>query len=130
GEEVDENLARAEAALKRALELNPDLSVAHNLYAQLEADLGRSGDALLRLTAQGVAAGSDPQVFAGLVQACRYCGLFEASVRAHERARALDSQIATSVRHTYWMMGESERALQAGGQFYFESMVLASMGRR
>jgi len=27
-------------------------------------------------------------------------------------------------------MGDSERALQAGGRFYFESMVLASMGRR
>jgi tetratricopeptide (TPR) repeat protein len=130
GENADDNLARAETSIKRALELNPDLPVAHHIYAQLEADLGRSADALMRLTAQGVAAGSDPQVFAGLVQVCRYCGLFEASVAAHERARALDPQVATSVRHTYWMMGDSERALQAGGRFYFESMVLASMGRR
>jgi serine/threonine protein kinase/tetratricopeptide (TPR) repeat protein len=130
GEEVDENLARAEASLKRALELNPDLSVAHNLYAQLEADLGRSGDALMRLTALGATTGSDPQVFAGLVQACRYCGLFEASVAAHERARSLDPHIATSVRHTYWMLGDLARALQHGGRFYFESMVLASMGRQ
>ena len=130
GEDVDANLARAESSLKRALELNPDLSAAHNLYAQLETDLGRSGDALLRLTERGVAAGSDPEVFAGLVQACRYCGLFEASVAAHDRARALDPTIATGVRHTYWMLGDTALALQSGGGFYFEAMVLASTGRR
>jgi TolB-like protein len=130
GEDVDENLARAETSLKRALELNPDLSVAHNLYAQIEDDLGRSEEALMRLTARGVATESNPEVFAGLVQACRYCGLLEASIAAHERARELDPQIATSVRHTYWMVGDNVRALQHGGKFYFEGMVLASMGRR
>ena len=32
-------------------------------------------------------------------------------------------KIATSVRHTYWLMGDTTRALEAGGRFYFEAMV-------
>ena len=35
------NLALAEDALKRALDINPDLSLAHNLYAHVEVDAGR-----------------------------------------------------------------------------------------
>ena len=34
---------------KRALELNPDLPLAHKLFAQLEVDLGRAHDAMARL---------------------------------------------------------------------------------
>jgi eukaryotic-like serine/threonine-protein kinase len=130
GEDPDRNLAQAESSLKRALDLNPELSIAHNWYAQLETDIGRSKDALLRLTARAIADGSDPEVFAGLVLVCRYCGLLEASVAAHERARSLDPQIGTSVRHTYWLLGDDTRALQGGGGFFFEAMVLATMGRR
>ncbi len=129
GEDVEENLAHAESSLKRALDLNPELTIAHNLYAQLETDLGRSKDALVRLTACAISSSSDPEVFAGLVQACRYCGLLEASVAAHDRARLLDPQITTSVRHTYWLLGDNIRALQGGSRFFFEAMVLASMGR-
>ena len=44
GEDVAENMNRAEAAFARAIEINPDLSMAHNLYAQLEVDLGRAQD--------------------------------------------------------------------------------------
>ena len=130
GEDPDRNLAQAESSLKRALDLNPELSIAHNWYAQLETDIGRSKDALLRLTARGIADASDPEVFAGLVLVCRYCGLLEASVAAHERARSLDPQIGTSVRHTYWLLGDDVRAVQEGGGFFFEAMVLATMGRR
>ena len=39
--EVAASLAEAEAALTRALSLDPQLSLAHSLYAQLEVDLGR-----------------------------------------------------------------------------------------
>jgi serine/threonine protein kinase/tetratricopeptide (TPR) repeat protein len=130
GEDPDHNLARAEAALKRALDLNPELSIAHNWFAQLETDLGRSKDALHRLTARAIADPSDPEVFAGLVLVCRFCGLLEASVAAHERARSLDPHIGTSVRHTYWLLGDDVRALQEGSVGFFEAMVLATMGRR
>ena len=47
--EPDIDLARAETALKRALQLNPDLPVAHHVYAQLESDIGRAQDAMERL---------------------------------------------------------------------------------
>src|SRR5262245_16149821 len=75
--------ARAEAALRRALELNPRLSVAHKLYAQLESDLGRSQRALARLLGEATRHGNDPELFAGLVHACRYCGLYPQALAAH-----------------------------------------------
>src|SRR5262245_42055209 len=40
-----DELDRAEAAFKRALELSPGLPIAHKLYAQFEADQGRAHDA-------------------------------------------------------------------------------------
>jgi eukaryotic-like serine/threonine-protein kinase len=131
GEEPEENLARAELALKRAVELNPSLVVAHKLYAQLETDLGHAADGMTRLLRRSQSARADPELFAGLVQACRYCGLLEASVAADQQARRLDPKIDTGVRHTYWLLGEFERALQevAPGRLYFEALVLTSMGR-
>jgi tetratricopeptide (TPR) repeat protein len=67
--------AHAEEALRRALELNPRLSVAHKLYANLEADTGQAERAMLRLLGEANRHGNDPELFAGLVHACRYCGL-------------------------------------------------------
>lgn len=124
------SLEQAESALQRALRLNPELAMAHNWYAQLETDLGRTGDALARLTRRAVANPADPEVFGGLVLVCRYCGLLEASAAAHDRARRLDPQISTSVRHTYWLLGDSARALAGDTRFFFEAMVLATDGRR
>jgi TolB-like protein len=129
GESADENLRRAESCLQRALTLNPQLASATRAYAQLESDLGRSQYALVRLLGGAQINDRDPEWWAGLVHACRYCGLLSASIAAHERARQLDPKIATSVRHTYWLMGDTTRALQAGGRFYFEAMVLAAIGR-
>src|SRR5262249_13124748 len=79
---------QAEAAFRRPLEPNPDLTPAHKLYAQLDADLGRAADAMKRLIARAQTA--DPEVLSGLVTTCRYCGLLDASVAAHERATALE----------------------------------------
>jgi tetratricopeptide (TPR) repeat protein len=64
-----EDFTRAEVAFKRALEINPDLPLAHKLYAQLEVDLGRAQDAMTRLLAR--ARSADPELLAGLVSACR-----------------------------------------------------------
>src|SRR5690348_18203579 len=103
----DGGLTRAESAFQRALALNPDLAQAHKLYAQLEADLGRAHDAMVRLV--GRARIADPEIMAGLVTTCRYCGLLDASIAAHERARRLDPRINTSVMHTWGMQGDYER---------------------
>jgi hypothetical protein len=74
---------------------------------------------------------SDPELFAGLVHALRYCGLLDASVAAHVRARWLDPTVPISVHHTWWMRGEFERALGEtfGDIGYMQGLALASLGR-
>jgi serine/threonine protein kinase len=103
--------SRAERALGRALELNPRLAVAQKFYAHLEADMGRARQALVRLLTEAHRHGNDPELFAGLVHACRYCGLYEASVTADAEARRLDPNVRTSVRETLLMAGDTERLL-------------------
>lgn len=98
GEDLVANAARAERCFDRALELNPDLGVAHALYAMVECDLGKGRDAMVRLLERGRGGNTDAELFAGLVRACRYSGLLPPSIAAHERARALDPQVLTSVR--------------------------------
>ena len=102
---------RAQEAFRRALELNPRLSVTHKFYANLEADIGQARRALLRLLGEANRHGNDPELFAGLVHACRYCGLFEQSIAAHAEARRLDPNVPTSVAQTVMMTGDIERLL-------------------
>ena len=104
--------SRAEEALRRALELSPRLSVAHKYYAGLESDTGHSRAALTRLLEEAGRHGNDPELFAGLVHACRYCGLFEESIAAHDEARRLDPHVPTSLEETLLLMGDVERLLQ------------------
>src|SRR6185436_7178866 len=110
-------MSRAEAALNRALELNPDLSVADRVYAQIEVDYGRSQDAMVRLLRRATSRSSDAELFAGLVHACRYCGLLRASLAAHERARRLDPRVRTSVAYTAFLIGDYPRAAAEAAGF-------------
>src|SRR5206468_7217327 len=103
--------ARAEDAFRRALELNPRLSVAHKFYANLEAEIGHAQQAMVRLLGEAKRHGNDPELFAGLVHACRYCGLYEQSIAAHAEARRLDPNVGTSLEHTLLLTGELERLL-------------------
>jgi len=103
--------ARAEEAFRRALEINPRLSVAHKLYAHLESDMGQAQRAIVRLLTQANRHGNDPELFSGLVHACRYCGLFEQSIAAHREARRLDPNVPTSVEQTTMMTGDLERLM-------------------
>jgi non-specific serine/threonine protein kinase len=107
----EDSYERAEDALQRALELSPRLTVAHKYYAHLEADTGHSHAALVRLLDEAARHENDPEIFAGLVHACRYCGLFEQSLAAHDEARRLDPHIATSLEQTLLMCGDFERLL-------------------
>jgi tetratricopeptide (TPR) repeat protein len=102
---------RAEEAFRRALDLNPRLSVAHKFYANLEADIGQAQRALVRLLGQANRHGNDPELFAGLVHACRYCGLFEQSIAAHVEARRLDPNVPTGFEQTLLMTGDIDRLL-------------------
>jgi class 3 adenylate cyclase/TolB-like protein/tetratricopeptide (TPR) repeat protein len=108
------NLELAEQAFRRALELNPDLPLAHSLYAQLEVEAGRPVEAMARLLRRVAMSGGDVELFSGLTHACRYCGLMAASVAADERARSLDPQARTSVHFTWFLMGDLDRAIAAG----------------
>ena len=67
--------------------------------------------ALVRLLGEATRHGNDPELFAGLVHACRYCGLFEQSIAAHAEARRLDPNVPTSLEQTLLMTGDIERLL-------------------
>ena len=132
GEDGPQNLELAQWAFHRAFTLNPDLSLAHNLYTQIEADLGNAQAAMVRLLGHAEHHPNDPDLFAGLVQACRFCGLAEQSVRAHDRARRLDSRVATSVAHTYFLQGDYARSLEtydAAAGYYLDAAILFLTGR-
>ena len=121
----------AESAFRRAFALDPGLSLAHSLYAQLEVDTGKAQDAMLRLVRLAAARPHAAELYAGLVHALRFCGLLDGSVAAHERARALDPGIPTSIHHTWWMKGEYANALSEtyGDIGYMPGLALASAGR-
>jgi TolB-like protein len=126
-----ERLAAADSALRRALELNPDLALAHQLYTPIQVDQGHAMDALTRLLRRLHISRNEAELFAGLTHVCRYCGLLQASVAAHSEARRLDPKISTSVVHTYIMLGDYQAALDAGRDNYGIDMpmCLAMLGR-
>jgi len=109
--DAGDSATRAEEAYRRALERNPRLSVAHKLYAHFESDTGQARRALERLLGEAGRHGNDPELFAGLVHAGRYCGLYEQSIAAHHEARRLDPNVPTSVEQTVLMTGDVERLL-------------------
>ena len=110
-EDSPDSESRAEDAFRRALAINPRLAVAHKFYANLEADMGHTERALMRLLDQANRRGNDPEIFAGLVHACRYCGLYEPSIAAHDEARRLDPNVPTSLEQTLLMAGDIERLM-------------------
>ena len=108
----DDSEARAEEAFRRALALSPRLTIAHKFFANLEADMGRAQDAVARLLGEAERHGNDPELFAGLVHACRYCGLLDQSIAAHTEARRLDPNVPTSIEQTLLMTGDIDRLLR------------------
>jgi TolB-like protein len=128
---------RAEEAFQRALAINPRLSIAHKYYANLEAEIGQPQRALVRLVHEATRHGNDPELFAGLVHACRYCGLFDESIAAHAEARRLDPKIPTSVASTLVLAGQVDALLTAraplvggGGDYGLRAIGLGLAGRR
>lgn len=131
GADAEEHLARAEHALNRALELNPDLSLAENVLAHLAVDLGRAEEAMVRLLRRAKDRPADPDLYAGLSHACRYCGLMTASLAAAEQACRLDPRIRTSAAHTMFMLGEYQRVLDFQPETipYLPSLAMVMLGR-
>jgi tetratricopeptide (TPR) repeat protein len=110
GDTAADPYALAEEAFQRALTLSPDLSIAHNLYTAVELETGRARHAMLRLLERTRQRSADPELFAGLVQACRYAGLQRPAIVAHEHAIRLEPRIRTAVAHAYLSAGEYEKA--------------------
>ena len=112
GRQAGAERARAERAFERALALNPDLPTAHYLYAHLEAETGRASDAMLRLLTRARSRSADPELFAGLVTTCRYCGLLDESIAAYQRVHHLDPATHTSVAFAYYLRGDYAQAIE------------------
>jgi serine/threonine protein kinase/tetratricopeptide (TPR) repeat protein len=132
-EEPEVNAGRAESALERALELDPELPAAHMVYAHIEAEGGRAREAMVRLLGLARRRRSDPEVFAALVHSCRYAGLIEPSLAAHREVRRLDPHISTSVSYTHWMRGDFEGVLAETGDrddVELPLFALRALGRR
>ena len=124
---------RAEGAFLRALELNPELALTHSLYSDLEIDTGRAEQAMTRLLTRLGTNRDQPEILVGLVQACRYCGLLDASLNAHHLARELDPQIHSGVAHSFFMSGDYGAALAACNPVdlgYVDAIMLTMLGRR
>ncbi|CAN5723694.1 hypothetical protein BH18ACI5_BH18ACI5_14960 [soil metagenome] len=130
-EASDANYTLAEAAFKKALELNPDLSIAHNLVTMVELETGRARQAMLRLLERARSHSADPELFAGLVQACRYAGLDAPAIAAHEHARRLEPQIRTAVTHAHFAAGQYERAIETNVEDppFIVAIAMERMGR-
>jgi len=126
-----EKLVAGRSAIERALELNPDLPLAHNLYTNIQVDQGHAVDAMRRLLKRLRSSKTDPELFAGLTHASRYCGLLQASIEADRQARRLDPNIHTTVTHAYFAMGDYQGALDSASRDfgYFGPLRLAMLGR-
>ncbi|HTQ57508.1 MAG TPA: winged helix-turn-helix domain-containing protein [Bryobacteraceae bacterium] len=121
-----------EAAFARAFQLNPHLAIAHSTYTPIQCDAGHAIDATVRLIGVLERNGSNPELFAALVHSCRYCGLLDASVAAHERAFQLDRNLPTSAAHTFFALGDYEKALHwydTRTGMYLDVLALTMMGR-
>ena len=106
-------LPQAETAFRRALELDPELSMAHDLAAYVDAELGRAAEGMERLLRRAATRRIDTGVLAGLVTTCRYAGLFDESKAAHARAVMLDPARTTSVAWTHFVLGDYDSAIKA-----------------
>jgi serine/threonine protein kinase/tetratricopeptide (TPR) repeat protein len=105
--------AAAEAAFQRAFALSPDLALVHHLYVYLEVETGRATQALIRIAARLHREPHQPELYAALCQAARYCGLLDVSLAAHHRAHALDPQVRTSVANTYLTLLDYPKLLES-----------------
>jgi len=128
--DVEQNRSLAEEAFRRALALNPDLPIAHNLYTYFEIEeLGQAPAAMVRLLERAQSRPSDAHLFAGLVPACRFSGLLDASIEADRRARRIDPTVMTSVSYTHAMRMDWERAFLHHDDPDIKATCLAMLGR-
>jgi hypothetical protein len=86
---------------------------------------------MLRLLERARSRRNDAELFAGLVQACRYCDELDASIAAHFRGRHLDPHLMTSAAHTYFLLGDYANTLDCytkKGGYYLDCAALVATG--
>ncbi len=131
--DTEQTFERSNEDFSKAFALNPDLTIAHNLFTPVECDQGRAQHAMLRLLQRARSRRNDPELFAGLVQACRYCDELDASLAAHLRSVHLDPHVRTSGAHTYFLLGEYQKSLDSYGAnagYYLDCAAMAALGDR
>jgi len=129
----DTELKLAHAAMKRAFAIEPDLACAHQFYTTIQTDTGEALEAMERLQARLRRHPAEPETFAGLVQALRFCGLLEESLQMHRKAVDLDPIVQTSVPHTYFLRGEFHATIESysgRGALYLDAAAWAALGDR
>ena len=126
-----DNWSEARDALRKAIELNPDLSLAQRYYAEIEIEGEQTIDSLKRLKERVKARPNDAELRAALAKALRYTGLLQESLAEFERVRELDPKMITSVAHTWFMLGDYERANNEVQRdiFYMGPLTLMMLGR-
>jgi len=130
--EAHQNLRLADEAFQKALGLDPDLSMAHNLYTYFELEeLGRSIPSLVRLLERARMRSADADLLAALVLACRFCDLLQPSLAADRAARRLDPGARTSVQYTHWMLGDWTKAMMYDDEHsrFVSTYALPMLGR-
>jgi hypothetical protein len=87
---------------------------------------------MVRLLGRARERPADPDLYAGIAHACRYCGLLTASLAAVEQARRCDPNIRTSGALSLFAAGQYEAALtfQTEPVPYLNSLALGVLGRR
>jgi serine/threonine protein kinase len=130
-DDTEDNFALAQQALQRAIELNPDLSLAQRYYAELEVEREETIDSLKRLKESVLRRPNNPDLRAALGKALRYSGLLQESLQEFLKVRELDQNMITSISHTYFMLGDYETAYRSIHKdiFYMGPLVLAMLGR-
>lgn len=124
------NVPLAEQAFAEALRLQPELDLAHSLFAQLEADLGRPAQAMSRLLELFACHPQSAELAAGLVYACRLCGLLDESLAFHREVRRLDPLLPTSVAHTLFQSCDFRGSLEVNTADlgYIDAAAFAALG--
>ncbi len=111
-EATPDSEARAEEAFRRALALNPRLSVAHKFYANLEADIGQAPRrASCACSARPAATATIRSCSPGSCTPAATAGSSSESIAAHAEARRLDPNVPTSLEQTLLMTGDIDRLL-------------------
>ena len=129
-----ENLARADECFRRALELDPELPVAHKLYAHHQAEMGRARDAMARARlARARAAATTPRPSRGSSTPAATAGCSKPR-RPHTARRGGSTRTSGRASSTRGGPAATFEPIVAetsdAGDFQLRSMALEGLGRR